>query len=199
MPRYRSSAIVAMMSAALLALSACAPPPPPFNASEVSGIAYGKDIGIADTSGKIRRVEDFKGQITLVFFGFTRCPDVCPSTLMRLRQVRDALGPDADKLQVLLVSVDPERDTPDRLEAYVKNFDPSFIGLRPEPAELEKVIKAFHAIAVKVPTADGKDYTVDHSATLYVYDRRNQLRLIAQPDIAIDAFASDLRRLAQES
>ena len=198
MPLHRSSAIVAMMSAALLALSACAPPPPPFNASEVSGIAYGKDIGIADTSGKIRRVEDFKGQITLVFFGFTRCPDVCPSTLMRLRQVRDALGPDADKLQVLLVSVDPERDTPDRLEAYVKNFDPSFIGLRPEPAELEKVVKAFHAIAVKVPTADGKDYTVDHSATLYVYDRRNQLRLIAQPDIAIEAFASDLRRLAQE-
>ena len=196
---HRSSVIIAMMSAALVALSACAPPPPPFNASEVSGIAYGKDIGIADTSGKIRRVEDFKGQITLVFFGFTRCPDVCPSTLMRLRQVRDALGPDADKLQVLLVSVDPERDTPDRLEAYVKNFDPSFIGLRPEPAELEKVIKAFHAIAVKVPTADGKDYTVDHSATLYVYDRRNQLRLIAQPDIAIDAFAADLRRLAQES
>ena len=188
-----------MMSAALLALAACSPPPPPFNASEVSGIAYGKDIGIADTRGQIRRVEDFKGQITLVFFGFTRCPDVCPSTLMRLRQVRDALGPDADKLQVLLVSVDPERDTPDRLEAYVKNFDPSFIGLRPEPAELDKVIKAFHAIAVKVPTADGKDYTVDHSATLYVYDRRNQLRLIAQPDIAIDAFASDLRRLAQES
>ena len=180
-----------MMSAALLALSGCAPPPPPFNASEVSGIAYGKDIGIADTSGKMRRVEDFKGQITLVFFGFTGCPDVCPSTLMRLRQVRDALGPDADKLQVLLVSVDPERDTPDRLEAYVKNFDPSFIGLRPEPAELEKVVKAFHAIAVKVPTADGKDYTVDHSATLYVYDRRNQLRLIAQPDIAIEAFASD--------
>lgn len=194
-----TSPVVVLMSAALLALSACSPPPPPFNASEVSGIAYGKDIGIADTSGQIRRVEDFKGQITLVFFGFTRCPDVCPSTLMRLRQVRDALGPDADKLQVLLVSVDPERDTPDRLEAYVKNFDPSFIGLRPEPAELEKVIKAFHAIAVKVPTADGKDYTVDHSATLYVYDRRNQLRLIAQPDIAIDAFAADLRRLAQES
>ena len=187
-----------MMIAALLALSGCSPPPPPFNASEVSGIAYGKDIGIADTRGQIRRVDDFKGQITLVFFGFTRCPDVCPSTLMRLRQVRDALGPDAEKLQVLLVSVDPERDTPDRLEAYVKNFDPSFIGLRPEPAELEKVIKAFHAIAVKVPTADGKDYTVDHSATLYVYDRRNQLRLIAQPDIAIEAFAADLRRLAQE-
>ncbi len=191
---------VAMLLAVVaLSLAACSPPPPPFNASEVSGIAYGKDIGIADTSGQIRRIEDFKDQVTLVFFGFTRCPDVCPSTLMRLRQVRDALGEDAGKLQVLLVSVDPERDTPERLEAYVKNFDPSFIGLRPDPAELEKVIKAFHAIAVKVPTTDGEDYTVDHSATIYVYDRRNQLRLIAQPDIAIDAFAADLRRLAQES
>jgi len=188
-----------LLAAVALTLTACSPPPPPFNASEVSGIAYGKDIGIADTSGQIRRIEDFKDQVTLVFFGFTRCPDVCPSTLMRLRQVRDALGEDASKLQVLLVSVDPERDTPDRLDAYVKNFDPSFIGLRPEPTELEKVVKAFHAIAVKVPTADGKDYTVDHSATIYVYDRGNQLRLIAQPDIAIDAFAADLRRLAQES
>ena len=194
----RSNRAAMLLAAAALTLTACSPPPPPFNASEVSGIAYGKDIGIADTSGQIRRIEGFKDQVTLVFFGFTRCPDVCPSTLMRLRQVRDALGDDAGKLQVLLVSVDPERDTPDRLEAYVKNFDPSFIGLRPEPAELEKVIKAFHAIAVKVPTADGKDYTVDHSATIYVYDRRNQLRLIAQPDIAIEAFAADLRRLAQE-
>ena len=191
----RAAMLLALVA---LTLAACSPPPPPFNASEVSGIAYGKDIGIADTSGQIRRIEDFKDQVTLVFFGFTRCPDVCPSTLMRLRQVRDALGADAGKLQVLLVSVDPERDTPDRLEAYVKNFDPSFIGLRPDPAELEKVVKAFHAIAVKVPTADGKDYTVDHSATIYVYDRRNQLRLIAQPDIAIDALATDLRRLAQE-
>ena len=194
-----SNRVATLLVAAVLTLAACSPPPPPFNASEVSGITYGKDIGIADTSGQIRRIEDFKDQVTLVFFGFTRCPDVCPSTLMRLRQVRDALGEDAGKLQVLLVSVDPERDTPDRLDAYVKNFDPSFIGLRPEPAELEKVIKAFHAIAVKVPTADGKDYTVDHSATIYVYDRGNQLRLIAQPDIAIDAFAADLRRLAQES
>jgi protein SCO1/2 len=195
----RSNRAAMLLAAAALTLTACSPPPPPFNASEVSGIAYGKDIGIADTSGQIRRIEDFKDQVTLVFFGFTRCPDVCPSTLMRLRQVRDALGEDASKLQVLLVSVDPERDTPDRLDAYVKNFDPSFIGLRPEPTELEKVVKAFHAIAVKVPTADGKDYTVDHSATIYVYDRGNQLRLIAQPDIAIDAFAADLRRLAQES
>lgn len=188
------------LSLALLAsaiLVACGPPPPPFNATEVSNLAYGRGLGIPDTDGKIRRIDDFKGQVTLVFFGFTRCPDICPTTLMRLRQVRNALGEDADKVQVLLVSVDPERDTADRLGAYVKSFDQSFIGLRPEPAELEKVVKAFHAIAVKVPTS-GDDYTIDHSATIYVYDRKNQLRLIAQPTLEIDLFAADLKRLTQE-
>lgn len=191
----RWSPILALLTTAVLA-SGCSPPPP-FNATEVSGLAYGRGLGIPDTDGKIRRIDDFAGQVTLVFFGFTRCPDVCPTTLMRLRQVRDALGPDAEKVQVLLVSVDPERDTPERLGAYVKNFDESFIGLRPEPADLEKVVKAFHAIAVKVPTT-ADDYTIDHSATIYVYDRRNQLRLIAQPSLPIDQFAADLKRLAQE-
>jgi protein SCO1/2 len=192
----RSKPLALALLTSVLA-TACSPPPPPFNATEVSNLAYGRGLGIPDTEGKIRRIDDFKGQVTLVFFGFTRCPDVCPTTLMRLRQVRSALGEDADKVQVLLVSVDPERDTPDRLGAYVKSFDESFIGLRPEPADLEKVVKAFHAIAVKVPTT-GDDYTIDHSATIYVYDRDNQLRLIAQPSLEIDRFASDLRRLAQE-
>lgn len=206
MLRNRSHRVTAVRSAALmlaasalaaLALTACAPPPP-FNATEVKGIDYGRGLGIADTEGRIRRLEDFQGEVTLVFFGFTRCPDVCPTTLLRLRQARAAVGPDADKVRVLLVSVDPERDTPAVLGAYVKNFDPSFVGLRPEPADLPKVIKAFHAIAEKVPVGDAGDYTVDHSGTIYVYDRRNRMRLIAQPDFDIAKFADDLRRLAQE-
>ncbi len=192
--KLRGLALALLASAILIA---CGPPPPPFNATEVTNLAYGRGLGIPDTDGKLRRIDDFKGQVTLVFFGFTRCPDICPTTLMRLRQVRNALGEDAGKVQVLLVSVDPERDTPDRLGAYVKSFDESFIGLRPEPADLEKVVKAFHAIAVKVPTV-GDDYTIDHSATIYVYDRENQLRLIAQPTLEIDLFAADLKRLAQE-
>jgi protein SCO1/2 len=192
----RSKPLALVLLTSVLA-TACSPPPPSFNATEVTNLAYGRGLGIPDTEGNIRRIDDFKGQVTLVFFGFTRCPDVCPTTLMRLRQVRNALGEDAGKVQVLLVSVDPERDTPDRLGAYVKSFDESFIGLRPEPADLEKVVKAFHAIAVKVPTTGG-DYTIDHSATIYVYDRENQLRLIAQPSLEIDRFAADLKRLAQE-
>ncbi|MFM7396792.1 MAG: SCO family protein [Gammaproteobacteria bacterium] len=188
------SVVLALLASAVLI--ACAPPPP-FNATEVSNLAYGRGLSIPDTDGKLRRIDDFKGQVTLVFFGFTRCPDVCPTTLMRLREVRQAVGENADQVQVLLVSVDPERDTPERLGTYVKSFDESFIGLRPEPGDLEAVVKAFHAIAVKVPTT-GDDYTVDHSATIYVYDRRNQLRLIAQPSLPVDQLASDLRRLTEE-
>ena len=191
----RTAALAAL---AALTLAACAPPPPPFNATEVKGIDYGRGIGIPDTEGRVRRLEDFKGEVTLLFFGFTRCPDVCPTTLLRLRQARAAVGPDADKVRVLLVSVDPERDTPAVLGAYVKNFDPSFVGLRPEPAQLKAVVKAFHAIAVKVPVGDAGDYTIDHSGTIYVYDRRNRMRLIAQPDFDIAKFAEDLRRLAKE-
>lgn len=176
-------------------LSACAPAPAPFNSTEVSGIDYGRGLRIADTSGRPRSLEDFADAVTVVFFGFTSCPDVCPSTLLRLKQARAALGAEAQHVKVLLVSVDPQRDSPEQLRAYLDNFDPSFVGLRPTPEELPTVVKAFHAIAVQVPSKDGSSYTIDHSSTLYVYDRHNRLRLIAQPDFAMDAFVADLRRL----
>lgn len=176
-------------------LTACSPPPPPFNATEVTSVSYGEGLRIPDTTGKIRTLDDFAGKVTLVFFGFTSCPDVCPSTLLRLQQARAMLGTDANKIQVLLISVDPERDTAERLVAYIKNFDESFIGLRPEPTELENVVKAFHAIAVKVPTAGGSDYTIDHSATIYIYDKSARMRLITQPDMPVEKLAEDLRRL----
>jgi len=135
----------------------------------------------------------------VVFFGFTSCPDVCPSTLMRLGQLRKSLGAAGAAVQVILVTVDPERDTASRLDAYVKKFDPTFISLRPEPAALESVVKAFRAIAVKVPTANGADYTIDHSSTIYVYDQNTRMRLIAQADIPIEQLATDLRRLIADS
>jgi len=173
-------------------------PPTPFNATEVSGIDYGRGLRIADTDGRLRSLEDFDDRVAIIFFGFTSCPDVCPNTLLRLKQVRDSLGADADRVSIIVVSVDPERDTPERLGAYVRNFDSAFVGLRPEPQQLAEVVKAFHAIAVKVPSKDGDTYTIDHSATLYVYDRKNRLRLISQPDFGIEALAQDLRRLVAE-
>ncbi len=191
-------ALLACCLGTLVFLWGCSPPSQPFNATEVSGIDYGRGLKIADTAGQLRSLEDFDDRVTIVFFGFTMCPDVCPNTLLRLKQVRNSLGEAAERVQVIVVSVDPERDTPERLAAYVNNFDASFIGLRPEPQQLEAVIKAFYAIAVKVPSKDGSSYTIDHSATLYVYDRSNRLRLITQPDFRLDAFADDLRRLVAE-
>lgn len=190
----------ALLLAGLLALTGCAPttPPAPFNATEVEGLDYGLAVSIPDTTGQPRRIKEFKDQVALVFFGFVSCPDVCPTTLFRLREVRDALGEQGDSLQVILVTVDPERDTSDRLQAYVQNFDPSFLGLRPEPENLAQIIEEFRAIAVKVPTADGS-YTVDHSATLYIYDRQSRLRLIAQPTLEVSALADDIRRLILEN
>lgn len=178
-------------------LAACSAPAP-FNASEVPKLTYGHGVELRDTEGKDRRIEEFRGRVTLLFFGFTRCPDVCPTMLLRLKKVRDAVGPLAPQVQVVLLSVDPERDTPDVLRAYVKHFDPSFIALRPEPAQLEKTLTEFRAIAIRVPTDDGNDYTVDHSATIFVYDRSGALRLIAQPQLEIEKLAADVARLAHE-
>lgn len=185
--------------AATLSLAACTEPPPPFHATEVSGIDYGHTVAIPDTSGTPRRLKEFTDRVTVVFFGFTSCPDICPTTLWRLKQVRDALGPGAATLQILLVSVDPERDTPERLRTYLEHFGPGFVGLRPEPVALTEVVRAFHAIAEKVPLRGGDDYTIDHSSTLYVYDKRARLRLITQPDIDTAALSDDIRRLIAET
>jgi protein SCO1 len=190
-------------------LAACSggstPPTPAFHSTEVSGIDYGRGLRIADSEGLPRGLEDYRGQVLVAFLGFTSCPDVCPTTLARLKMVREAMGAEAARLTVALVSVDPERDSGEKLGAYVRSFDPSFVALRPEPAQLESVVNAFHAVAVKVAPpgappdaiANG-DYTIDHSATLYVYDRANRLRLIAQPDFVVADLAADLQRLARE-
>ena len=209
-PRRRAASLLALPGAALLGLlTACSggasPPAPPFNSTEVSGIDYGRGLSIADAEGLPRRLEDFRDRVLVVFFGFTSCPDVCPTTLARLKTVRETMGEDGARLQVVLVSVDPERDTPQKLAAYARSFDPSFVALRPEPAELESVTRAFHAIAIKVPPAGAGDdaiargeYSVDHSGTLYIYDRTNRLRLIAQPGFDVPKLAADLQRLARE-
>ncbi len=199
----RAASLRTLPGVVLLALlAACSggstPPSPAFHATEVTGIDYGRGLRIADSEGVPRTLEDFRGQVLVVFFGFASCPDICPTTLARLKMVRNAMGGDADRLKVALVTVDPERDSAERLGSYARSFDPSFVALRPEPAQLEAVVQAFHAVAVKVPSVSPGDYTIDHSATLYVYDRANRLRLIAQPDIDVANFADDLRRLARE-
>lgn len=199
MSKHFSLRVIALpLLAAVALMSACSAPPPPFNATEVPSLNYGYGVELTDTDGKPRRIEDFRGNVTVVFFGFTRCPDVCPTTLMRLRQMRASLGAAATDVKVVLISVDPERDTADALRAYVKHFDPSFIGLRSDPKNLEGMLRAFHSVAVRVPAADGSDYTIDHSSSIFVYDRKAELRLLAEPNMDMTLLAADLRRLVAE-
>ena len=204
--RALSSAFTRLLLAALtvILIVACSAPPPepqtaPFYSTEVSGLDYGRGIHIPDTEAHLRSLDDFKGSVAILFFGFTSCPDVCPTTLAKLKAVRTNLGKDAQRIQVVLISVDPERDNAAKLRNYVKSFDPSFIGLRPEPAALKSVLKEFRAIAEKAPSIETPDlYTVDHSGAVYIYDRSNHLKLITQYDFKVSELTADLSRLIRE-
>jgi protein SCO1/2 len=149
------------------------------NSLDITGANYGKDFHLTDAKGHVRTVADFRGKVVLLFFGFTQCPDVCPTALASAVEVLQTLGDDGSKVQVLFVSLDPERDTPDILQAYVSSFHPSFIGLRTDLAGTTDTAAYFKVYFRKVPM--GGSYTLDHSAITYVFDKTGQLRLASQP------------------
>jgi len=151
-----------------------------FKSTDITGVDYGRTLELADTTGRVRHLADFHGKAVLLFFGFTHCPDVCPTTLADLAGVMKALGPDADRVQVLFVTVDPERDTPQDLDRYVHAFDPRFIALRGDPAATQRVAKEFKIYYEK--RKQGDTYTVDHSAQSYVIDPQGRLRLLVRHD-----------------
>jgi protein SCO1/2 len=189
-----------MLRAAALAVlalaAACGPSAPstPFQGIDVTGSDIGDDLRLADQYGKTRALEDFRGKVVVVAFGYTHCPDVCPMTLANLANARRKLGKQGDQVQVLFVSVDPKRDTPDLLGRYVTAFDQSFIGLGGDPAKVQRTVKDFKLYVEEHPLGNG-DYSVDHSAQMFVYDRQGRLRLVMPQTAAADAIASDLRVL----
>ena len=160
--------------------AACTGGGPKFKSTDITGVDYGKSLELADTSGRVRHLEDFRGKAVVVFFGFTHCPDVCPTTLADLAGVVKQLGPEGDRVQVLFISVDPERDTPADLERYVHAFDPRFIALRGDPAATQRVAKEFKIYYEK--RKQGASYTVDHSSQTYVIDPQGRLRLLVRHD-----------------
>ncbi|MBX6317635.1 SCO family protein [Pigmentiphaga sp.] len=179
---------------ASLALAACEKAPS-FHSTDVSGADLGADLSLPDFDGRPRALQDFKGKVLVVFFGFVQCPDVCPTTLADLAQVKAQLGPDGDRLQVVFVTVDPERDTPEILKAYVTQFDPSFLGLRGDPEATARVAKSFRVFYAKVPGKEPGSYTMDHTAGIYIYDPEGRLRLFARHNTGVDALASDIKQL----
>jgi len=182
-------------TAFLLALAACSPSAPKFNNADITGAEYAKDFSLTDHAGKRRTLADFRGKAVVVFFGYTQCPDVCPTTMGELKLVRERLGGDADRVQVVFITVDPERDTPQVLAQYVPAFDPSFVGLTGSPEATAQVAKEFKVFHQKVPGAKPGTYTMDHTAGSYVFDPQGRVRLFVRHGGSLEPLVSDLRTL----
>lgn len=185
-----------LLGALLIALTACSPKPDFKNIDVTGSPAFGKDFSLLDPDGKIRTLADFKGKVVVMFFGYTQCPDVCPTTLTELQQVMTLMGPQADKVQVLFVTVDPERDTAAILKQYVPAFDSHFMGLRPaDQAALEQVTKDFKIYYKKIPGSSPGSYTIDHTAGSYAFDPEGHLRLYIKHAQGPETLAHDLKEL----
>ena len=195
-PFHPFAALRRLAAIALAAsLVACTAGGPQFKASDITGSSFGRDFELRDPQGATRRLADFRGKAVVVFFGYTQCPDVCPTTLAALAEAMKELGPDADRVQVLFITVDPDRDTPALLAQYVPAFDRRFLGLYGDAEATARTAKEFKIIYQKVPGSSVGTYTMDHSAGTYVFDPQGRLRLYVANGQGADVFAHDLREL----
>jgi protein SCO1/2 len=195
----RASLRATLVLVAALAVAACGPDAPKFRASDVTGTTYGRDFQLVDHDGKPRTLADYRGKVVVLFFGYTQCPDVCPTTLAELAETMKRLGSDADRVQVLFVTVDPERDTRELLAQYVPAFDPRFVGLSGDADATARTAKEFKVLYQKQPGQTPGTYTVDHSAGTFVYDPKGRLRVYVGYGQGADVFAHDIRELLRAS
>ena len=191
-------AVLALPAAAGL-LSACTQAKPQFQSVDLTGAEYATGFSLTDHNGQVRTLKDFAGKVVVVFFGFTQCPDVCPTTMAELAQVKKLLGADGDKLQAVFVSVDPERDTPEILKAYMGNFDPSFVALRPTTTQLADMAKDFKVFYKRVDGKTPGSYSMDHTAGSYVFDGNGKIRLFTRYGSGAEMLASDVKLLIKNS
>lgn len=192
---HRRSVMRLGLGAAALLLAACKPNKLSFSSVDVTGADYGKSFELSDHNGQVRHLTDFAGKVVVMFFGYTQCPDVCPATMFELAQVKKLLGADGDRLQALFVTLDPERDTPELLQAYMVNFDPMFLALRPTPEQLPVLAKDFKIYYKKVAGKTADSYTMDHSAGSYVFDTKGQMRLFTRYGSGAPVLAADIALL----
>ena len=168
---------------------------PTFNSTDITGAEFARRLELPDVDGQPRTLADWKGKVTVVFFGYTQCPDVCPTTMADLAAIRKSLGADGDKLQSVFVTIDPERDTPEVLKAYVANFGPGFTALRGTPDQTAAAAKEFKVFYAKVPGRNSGSYTIDHTAVSYVFDPQGRLRLAERYGTGAEALQQDLKAL----
>jgi protein SCO1/2 len=196
--RWRLAAIIAAGILTAAGLTGCSKSGPAFRNTDITGASYASRIELTDQDGRRRTLADFRGKVVTVFFGFTQCPDVCPTTLAEMQAVLKALGDRARDVQVLFVTVDPERDTGELLKAYLGNFDPSFVGLRGSAEETAAVTKEFKVFVQKVPGKTPGSYTIDHTAGTYVFDRAGRIRLFVRHGQGIEPIVHDVRLLLDQ-
>ncbi len=196
--RYLLHALLACL--AITALGGCQQQPAPapsFKATDISMVDSGKDFRLTDHRGQQRTLSDFKDKVVVIFFGYTHCPEACPNTMLELTRAMKQLGSDADKVQVLFITLDPERDTQDLLGQYVPAFHPRFIGLYGTAQQIIETAKEFKVFYNRVEGGSPNSYTIDHSLGAFIYDRSGKLRLLAGYGTAADAFAHDIKLLLQ--
>jgi protein SCO1/2 len=186
-----------MLVGTLCFLTACDFSAKKFINADITGASsFNPNFELVDHLGQVRHLSDFKGKVAIIFFGYTQCPDVCPTTLMEIKEVKELLGKDKDQLQVIFITVDPDRDTQEVLAQYIPSFDPSFLGLRPAtPEALEQVVKGYKIFAQKEYSRDGKYYTMSHTSGSYVVDPDGKLRLFVKHNQGAQTLANDLKQL----
>ena len=188
-----------LLAGTLRLFVACTDAKPSFAAIDVTGADYAKDFALNDHNGRPRTLKDFAGNVVVIFFGYTQCPDVCPTSMAELAEIKKTLGEDGAKLQGLFVTIDPERDTPAVLKAYMENFDPSFLALVPTPEQLAVMAKDFKIYYKKVEGKTLTSYTMDHSAGSYVYDTKGKLRLFTRYGTGAKPLAQDIAILLKQA
>jgi protein SCO1/2 len=195
----KNIAVCAFVIWATCVLVACSPDTPKFTAIDITGADYAKDFALTDHNGQARTLKDFQGKIVMMFFGYTQCPDVCPTSMAEMAEIKKLLGKDGDRLQALFVSVDPERDKPEMLKEYMHAFDPSFLALVPTPSQLVPLAKDYKVYYKKVDGPTPTSYTIDHTAGSYVYDTHGKLRLFTRYGTKPELTASDVRLLLSQA
>jgi len=170
-----------------------------FQSTDITGAELGRSLKLTDHEGQQRTLEDFRGKVLVVFFGFTHCPDVCPTTLAELAQARNKLGPQGERVQVAMVTVDPERDSPEVLEQYVTALDPSFIGLTGSAQDIARTAREFKVFYQKSEGSAPGSYSVDHSSGAFVFDPQGRIRLLVPYGSGADVFVHDIGRLLDAS
>ena len=191
----KNLAAIAGLTALGGTLTACGQTERRFHAIDITGASYGQQLALPDTQGQTRSLRDFVGKVVVLFFGYVQCPDVCPTSLAELSEAKRLLGANGSRVQAVFVTVDPQRDTPAVLKAYMEAFDPSFVALRPTPEQLEQVTRDFRIFYRRVDGPTPTSYTVDHSAGSYIFDPKGRLRLYAQYRGGAQALADDIGAL----